>query len=352
MHWQRPGRAFVVLHPALAHVNGMSFLGLPPEKFPTARKEWASFAACLTKIRASGFVFMLRDGERAALNRAACRDWQGYGALFDGGLNDAIMDLGRVIHMMIRGEHVRTSHPVMHATALRLVGGANFGLKRLKAFNADWHRNVADRTARIHGLLRAEGGDEPGTWPQLTEGGFESAAGRMEWLVNADQLVAEGILMSHCVGGYASLCLQGISHIAAVHGADGSRSTVELQIVPRKSGAQEGPLELVQNMSKFNKRADGDAARVVVDFLAASRETEFKVVLGRPGNRHSHGTMSLSAAARAAILAEYAAIAPPEITRASADELRAVVDRYVDRGRDPGDYETAQGNTFLTDGYL
>lgn len=116
----------------------------------------------------------------------------------------------------------------------RLVGAlrnAIVGPRRAKAFHEAvglWHRRVASLSA-----LRHERRVERPGWPALCAP-WQSECGRYEIVVlaSAEDLVEEGRILDHCVGGYYDICRHGDTQILSLR-EDGKRvATVELKLAP------------------------------------------------------------------------------------------------------------------------
>ncbi|NRC57314.1 PcfJ domain-containing protein [Neoaquamicrobium sediminum] len=116
----------------------------------------------------------------------------------------------------------------------RLIGAlrtAIVGKRKAKALHAAvalWHRRVASLSA-----LRHERTAERPGWPALCSP-WRSACGRFEIVVlaSAADLVEEGRMLDHCVGGYYDICRRGDTQILSLR-QDGKRvATVELKLRP------------------------------------------------------------------------------------------------------------------------
>jgi hypothetical protein len=86
-------------------------------------------------------------------------------------------------------------------------------------------------------------------------------------LATAEALAEEGAAMSHCVGGYATVCAQGDSRIFSVReaGAAKSTGTLELRLQKAAGGDKWG---VVQFLGSRNTRVDNEAAKAFASGVA------------------------------------------------------------------------------------
>jgi len=114
---------------------------------------------------------------------------------------------------------------------LAAIRNAIVGMRKVKAFQEAvglWHRRVASLSALRHERMA----ERPG-WPPLCAP-WRSPCGRYEVVVlaSAADLVEEGRLLDHCVGGYYDICRRGDTQILSMR-EDGRRvATVELTLGP------------------------------------------------------------------------------------------------------------------------
>lgn len=269
LHWQRLGR---VVHD-MKHFRENDFRGVPPERMPRTKKEWAAHMGKL-----AGFRRKLTPELAALFNRAASNDPTGYAALLGKDLEHAIWSTVCDLQPLMTG--VLRMRPDAdwraHMAFLSLIGGDSFGLKRLRRFNEQWHAGTLRRTAALQARRKKAFNGHAARWRPLVEGDFVSENGRLRFLVNEDELVAEGKALHHCVGSYVQYCVAGYSHIAAVEGARGGRSTVEVTI-------SNGRLRLAQHHTYYDRRPPEDCEAAVADFLSSLSSETFEVVPGQSG---------------------------------------------------------------------
>lgn len=112
---------------------------------------------------------------------------------------------------------------------LAAIRAAVVGPRRPKSFReavALWHRRVAS----ISALRHERRADRPG-WPPLCAP-WRSACGRFQIVVltSAADLVDEGKMLDHCVGGYYEICRQGDTQILSMREKGVRVATVEIRL--------------------------------------------------------------------------------------------------------------------------
>jgi hypothetical protein len=268
LHWQRLGR---VIHGPIFNAN--DFRGVPPERMPRTKKDWAVHMGRLAEFR------RLMTPELAGLfNKAASNDPEGYTAILQKDLEHALWSTaGDLLPLMTGRLRLRPEADWQAKMAfLSMIGGESFGLKRLRRFNEQWHAGTIRRTAVLQARRRKVFNGYSARWRPLVEGEFVSENGKLRFFVNEDELVAEGQFMHHCVGSYVRNCVSGHSHIAAVEGNRSGRSTAEIYIHGRG-------LRLAQHHTYYDRTPPEDCVATVADFLAAQTSKNFKVVAGEAG---------------------------------------------------------------------
>lgn len=141
----------------------------------------------------------------------------------------------------------------------------------LLELSRDWHERV-----RIEAMRQEEECARATTWhsalPECEIDGFTFIP-----LTSAWALANEGYEMNHCVGGYTSWCLNGISRIFAVRGSEAQRATLEIRIV-------KSSFSVAQLLGAYNDATtipDYPAMRRAANKLAKRYQVAFRG--GRPG---------------------------------------------------------------------
>lgn len=170
---------------------------------------------------------------------------------------------------------VSLMHTVEHRLWLRAVRNAVIGPRGIKAFEEAtqrWHR----RAATIAALRHEERTDAPG-WPALCPP-WKDAGGQCSIvaLTSADDLVAEGNALDHCVGGYYSQCRTGETQILSMRMDGKCCATLELLIQP----ADHGGLAIRPGQFKAHRngkpdRRSHDMLRAFLEDLRDERHTVF-----------------------------------------------------------------------------
>lgn len=115
-------------------------------------------------------------------------------------------------------------------------------LRHLLGISKAWHRAIVSPVDSC-GLHRSEPAvsqheqrqreQRLACWPPLLEKPFRYRDRQAIELTSAVELIEEGNLLAHCIGGYADRCLVGYTLLYSVRQMDGRRlSTVELQVHP------------------------------------------------------------------------------------------------------------------------
>ena len=102
--------------------------------------------------------------------------------------------------------------------------------RKMLAASLRWHAETYRRAG-----LDAEGSTLAGShsWPALLPGAIELPGGASaRFLTARSELAQEGQAMQHCASGYWAKCFAGKSHIAALRGPAGERSTIEFAAAP------------------------------------------------------------------------------------------------------------------------
>ena len=284
VHWQRLGSALRLVLPDDGYGDCSSHLKvIDTSRWPRSRNEWVA----LNIITHWNVPNMLPKEKRPRMFEAMSSNLIGYKELALGDIGHAIADCADSL-VSLMDHHLSTTSRGSAATndlarrVLELVAGDTYGLKRLRRFNDAWHKGAGQRTMKMRALKRTVFGDERiASWRPLTEDGYECPSGRLVWLTDEDQLALEGQKMHHCVGTYWYKCLKGRSHIAEVHGFDGTRSTVEIGL------SDGGRASELQHYTFYDKVPTDACMAVVSSFLRANRKTVFEIVGGDEGFRHS-----------------------------------------------------------------
>jgi hypothetical protein len=291
--WQRVGKLLQDdLHMGR---NGRSLLTslnfCPVDRMPQKRVEWSHAYKKLTSIQSLAFTLRLSDDQKNAFLQTIiprlAKDWMNTIEHNFSHIEDMVRDVGHrmasALHISILDRHTDDYRRCENATVAALIVGSHPSLGALKDLSDNWHtahhtlRNrvqAAEEAARLR--LSSEEDTKPPpptTWPALDHD-FNHAGGRMEWLKSQDKLADESDVMGHCVWSYYNTCLYGSSHIAAVHSAQGGRSTVEFRIMKTEKEALEGQesvvllsLVNVQHRAYRNKEPSQDCLELVQAFL-------------------------------------------------------------------------------------
>jgi hypothetical protein len=138
------------------------------------------------------------------------------------------------------------------ATNFLLAGlSGSWSLANLLQASRSWHEVV--------GKLGFLGSLKLQMWPALSEPVEAPNGLQLVPLTSSSELVAEGNLMSHCVGGYTSKCLSGDSHILSIRDPEGKHLST-LQLV------QEGRMVLNAQNKAFANKAPSQAASQAADW--------------------------------------------------------------------------------------
>lgn len=327
MHWQKLGSAFRDIGKVIGSEKSF-FDAVPPERMPVTRAEWSSAFDIGSKWHELANV---APAVRKSFGHAMSKDWDGYSKLMKSDLLHALRNTAQLLAPLMTGEiNSRAMHcNEMFAVLFGVVGGENFGLKRLVRFTKEWHAGEPRRSSAYRALRRQAFGDELIDWKPLTKDNFSCGHGTLTWLINEDELVDEGMRMMHCVGSYSQRCISGHSHIASVQGADGSRSTAEFAT----SGQR---LELIQNQSYRNRTPGEGAQAVVAEFMAANRRKKFSVRKKRRTRREAlpmprpFVTMTASDEMKDTIRRIFADVLPANVLSWSPVDWKLAKDRYYD----------------------
>jgi len=302
VNWQKVGdefRSFRQWDTAAPILQMADALG--PQAFPSSRKEWDEVAHMGRSV-SQMLAFPLPPELLPAVRKR-----EQFARLMKQGLKDAVSDTANMLRNAVEGRWVskvggyedfldilahdeadegngpfsdlhRLNPEVSRRTFDRLIAAITCGehgsVKRLDAFNDAWHRGAPRRLASVKRLYRLSGNLETNTWLPMTPEPYEHKGGTLTWLVNEDELAVEGEEMRHCVGGYTEHCYIGKSHIAAVRGAKGGRSTVEFWI-------DNGKVVLVQNQGRGNVEPPQDCVSVVKAFLKTANGRKSPVDIQR-----------------------------------------------------------------------
>jgi hypothetical protein len=326
LHWQRLGR---VIHD-LKSFREQDFRGVPPERMPRSKKDWALYM----DRRLSSFRRQMPAEMAALFNKAASNDLAGYTSLLSKDLTQALYSTaGDLLPLMTGHLHMRADADWRaHMAFLSMIGGESFGLKRLRRFNEQWHAGTIRRTAVLRARRRKAFNGFSARWRPLVDGDFVSENGTLRFLVDEDQLVAEGQFMHHCVGSYVGNCVSGHSHIATVEGSRGGRSTVELVIA-------NGGICLEQHHTYYDRAPPEDCVATVDDFLSEHVRETFDVVAGESG-RSGYG---VSIEADEEILGElrdlFSDCVPSAILAMDKKQWAEVMSRFEQPRADPAAYD-------------
>lgn len=133
-------------------------------------------------------------------------------------------------------------------------------LNKLLALAERWHRAIV-----LASVMDPKEDDVH--WPGVIPlGAWTHADGMIVELTSASALFEEGREQQHCVAGYVSCCLKGISRIFSIRGRDGRRlSTAEVTI-------HEGALRVVQHRAALN-RPPSKTAKAILNAWCRDVET-------------------------------------------------------------------------------
>ncbi|WP_327211365.1 hypothetical protein [Rhizobium leguminosarum] len=329
VHWQTVG--------AKNYRAPLFMGGVPPERVPKSKKDWPVISEMAT-VEAGGrdWVWHLPVDVRRAYMKAASSDWKGYRSLVKAGdfihaLTDMTGSLAPLATGLLTAR--KEFHPSLFALLVHLVGGESFGLKRLRRFGETWHAGTARRVSIERTIMRKAFGERLASWKPLTED-FQHEAGAMNWLVNEDDLAAEGQVMRHCVGSYVSRCVTGQSHIASFCGADGSRSTAEFYL-------HNGKVKPMQHKTYRNAQPSGDVVTIYDAFLKKVARKKFEIVRGIDGTEIEKGlTAPAPEEVLAALRLTWADCLPDECQSWTTERWRAEAARFAVPGADfPMEFE-------------
>lgn len=144
---------------------------------------------------------------------------------------------------------------------------AIIGPRKPKAFHEAvgiWHRRVASLSALRH----EHRADRPG-WPALCAA-WVSSCGRFEMvaLASAADLVEEGKLLDHCVGGYYEVCRRGDTQILSLRENGRRVATVEVTLGP---DLDDPTFEIGQFKARGNVSPSSYHHDILREFLRAIR---------------------------------------------------------------------------------
>ncbi len=123
---------------------------------------------------------------------------------------------------------------------------------------------------RSNALVRYTGHQEV-SWPALCEP-YQHSLGTLTFITTAKGLNDEGKVMQHCVGGHSRMCFKSNYHIAHVSPNNhqynkGSTVSISVTKTENDDGALVYRLKIGQHMLYADKRASGDHAKIVADFI-------------------------------------------------------------------------------------
>jgi hypothetical protein len=154
-----------------------------------------------------------------------------------------------------------------------------------------WHRRTATLEAvksehRLKALKEAGFDGELG-WPALCETWQSPTSGyKVVPLLSAEDLVEEGKLMNHCVGGYYDVCRRGNSQIFSIQTEDGKRvATIEIACefnYDKKTKKLSLGLKVAQLKGRGNSKIDDpEQLDAVGSFLSDVRSGRHKSNIAR-----------------------------------------------------------------------
>lgn len=329
VHWQTVGPK--------NYRTPLAMAGVPPERVPKKKEDWREISV-IVDVKVGGKIWgmHLPLDVRRAFMKAASSDWKGYGSLVKGhDFLHAVTDMTGSLAPLASGILTtrKEFHPSLFALLVHLVGGESFGLKRLRRFGETWHAGAARRISIERTIARKAFGERLASWKPLTED-FQHEDGTLNWLVNEDELAAEGQAMRHCVGSYVSRCVSGESHIASFCGNDGTRSTAEFVL-------QNGKVRSVQHKTHRNYEPSGDVVKVYDAFLKKVARKKFEVVRGIDGTEVRKGLSAPAPEeALAALRLTWADCLPDECQSWTTERWRAEAARFAVPGADfPMEFE-------------
>jgi hypothetical protein len=262
---------------------------IPPEKVPVLRADWNALEV-FCKIAEKARIEL--SPHQAEMVKSASKKWLSFK---DKALPDCVRDacrdittnvIGACYLKMVEAGVPKPADTWMWTYALiylpLIVGGSN--VSRLVDVSSDWHTQYNDLLASLAGMpvgptAAKENLKPPPTfWMALDDEFTDSRGGKIQWLTNPAELLLEGRTMHHCVGGYSESCLYNGSHIGAITGANGGRSTIELSVLyDRKK--KTGVINVLQNYTYCNERAPADCVFTLNEFLATRQsEIDFKAI--------------------------------------------------------------------------
>lgn len=150
-----------------------------------------------------------------------------------------------------------------------------FGMFRIVDWSARWHRMVWDYSG-----LSEHSDEELDSWPPLLPERVQlSPTVQAISLRNSHALAMEGRRLQHCVGGYATRCFMGESHIISLRDSeDRSLSTVEI----RSDRYNLRHMKVFQHKSRGNRTPDRMLTSLESTLLAAIQRTaDFKALENR-----------------------------------------------------------------------
>lgn len=304
----------------------LAMAGVPQERMPTSKKDWQQVSEIVgQKINDGDWISLLPIEVRRKFMKAASSDWSGYrDLLMHRDFLRAVADMAESLAPLVTGRLTaeRCLHTPIFVMIFVMVGGESFGLKRLRKFGDAWHAGVSRRVAIERTIKKKAFGNTLSRWPALA-GDFANEFGEMRWLLDEDQLAAEGLEMGHCVGSYVDDCVQGGSYIASFRGSDGSRSTAEFFL-------DRGKIKPAQHKAHFNREPVGDVTKVYDAFLKHVSRKKFKDVRGVSGEDIRKGLwIPAQDEPLEAIIRMWVGSLPEECLTWNRDRWRAEARRYA-----------------------
>lgn len=151
----------------------------------------------------------------------------------------------------------------------------NLSIRQLISLQERWHRNMT--------VIESKKPLVPPTSIRKWHALFEpQCIGDVVFscLTTEIDLKEEGLHMEHCVGGYATDCIMGNSHIISVKTPSGKRSTIQLDIPKNSEGNQ---VNIVQNRAERNKEPCHEIINATEIFLSRIRSHKIQLNPKRGG---------------------------------------------------------------------
>lgn len=270
------------------------FMALAPmEAMPRSRWDWVALCGLFHSIKAVHQRFVI-DSVQCVIGLLRANAWSYRKAIASLGENnlfaishsaDALEWLCGTLSSLVEPyrKGLRKTQKNWYSSTLRFFVGNIEKMTPLDWIRVSnqWHERDAQFRHDVKSVFMGEGQTvNLEKWEPLTpEVSFETSGGtKARWLLTTRELETEGLEMHHCVGGYTSQCLFGQSHILSLSYTDGSRSTLEVRVIPSRDnneGEKKRPWNIleIQNQAPYNKEPTPLALQETKKILSHLRQT-------------------------------------------------------------------------------